>query len=321
MLANIKSNVQIRWSAGNSVLLSQSIRRLAPVFGIEPAGRTVPIGQIWVAMPEDTPRDSAGNSNVYFAGEVVARESFGFSYHSIAKFAANPGTLVLGATCTLPGIEDATATAEISYGICLRDPIKLLGQHALWMEPEGAVQLQAYIDKQITDIAEHAVGDGMRFWTSAEIYTEAAKLFEQINDRLLPLGLRLGGSEQDSRAQFSDFTAKRELPAALYELGLQVRIAEIEILQGILNNSIEQTAQERIQRDGTPGSGISLLSLIYQNSAVRDQLHAALPKTRLGTIRLTDYLGHLRSTTDITQDAVVRYILKSLLQSSPLLTG
>ncbi len=321
MPANIKPNVQIRWSAGNSVLLAQSVRHLSPVFGIEPVGRTVPIGQIWVAMPEDSPHDSAGNANVYFAGEVVARESFGFSYHSIAKFAANPGTLVLGATCTLPGIEDATATAEITYGICLRDPIKLLGQHPLWMEPEGVIQLQAHIDRQITDIAVAAVGDGMGFWTSSDIYTEAAKLFEQINDRLLPLGLRLGGSERDSKAQFSDFTAKRELPDALYELGLQVQIAEIEVVHGILNTSIGQTALERIQRDGTPGSGISLLRLIYQSSTVRDQLHAALPKTRLGTIRLTDYLGHLRSTTDITQDNVVRYILKSLLQSSPLLIG
>ena len=321
MPANITTNSQIRWSAGNSVLLSQSKRRLSSFFGIEPAGRTVPIGQIWVAMPEDTPRDMEGNDNVYFAGEVVARESFAFKYHSVAKFAANPGTLVISATCILPGVEDATATAEISYGIFLRDPIKLLSQHALWMEPEGADQLQAHIDRQITDIAADAIGAGMGFWTSAEIYAEAERLFDQINGRLLPLGLRLGGSERAGKAQFSDFTAKRELPDALSELALQVQIAEIEILQGVLRSIIDRTAQDRIERDGTPGSGISLLKLIYQNSTVRDQLHAALPSTRLGTLRLTDYLAHLQSNADITQDNVVRSILLSLMKSSPLLIG
>lgn len=321
MPAHLTTKTQIKWSASNSVLLSQSKRRLSSFFGIEPAGRTVPIGQIWVAMPEDTPRDMEGNDNVYFAGEVVARESFTFKYHSVAKFAANPGTLVISASCTLPGVEDTTATAEITYGISLRNPIKLLSQHALWMEPEGAVQLQAHIDRQIIDIATDAIGAGMGFWTEAEIHTEAAKLFGQINSRLLPLGLRLGGSEQDGKAQFSDFTAKRELPAALSELALQVRIAEIEIVQGVLKPFIDQAAQDRIEKEGTPGTGISLLKLIFQNSTVREQLHAALPRTRLGTIRLNDYLAHLQSNSDITQDNVVRYILLSLMKSSPLLIG
>ena len=105
MPPTIKPTVEIKWSTGASILLNHTSQRPLAVPGFFSAARAVPIGQVWVSMPEGAVRNIEGNANVYLAGEVIGLDSFLFSHHSLAKFAENPGSLVISAQCDLPGID------------------------------------------------------------------------------------------------------------------------------------------------------------------------------------------------------------------------
>jgi len=322
MPSNIKPTVEIRWSAGDSVLLKHTNNRTFPILSMLGNAKAVPIGQVWVSMPEDATRDIEGNANVYLAGELVNVDAFAISHHSIAKFAENPGSLVISAHCDLPGVDDLHATAQITYGLFLRDPIKLLKQHAHWMEPDGKTQLQAQLDGHIQATAQTALGEGLAIWTSTEISTEAARLFELINDGLLPRGLRLGGAERASKAQFSDFTAQRALPESLYELALQIRVVEFELLEGALTTAIKQTELvARIRQDLDNGRGVGLLDLLAQSSNVINDLVTGLDQAGLGFNRFRLYLKHLSTGNHDLQDGVVHSILKSVLTSNKLVNS
>ena len=322
MPSKIKPAVEIRWSAGAAILLSQSSKRPFAIPGLFIPAQPVPIGQVWVSMPEGAVRDIEGNANVYLAGEVVAMDSFLFSHHSIAKFAENPGSIVISAQCDLPGVSDIPATAQISFGLFLRDPIKLLKQHAQWMEADGKDQLQAQIAEHIHAAAHTALGEGLGIWTSPEISTEAARLYEIINQALLPLGLRLGGAERASKTQFSDFTAQRALPDTLYELALQIRVVEYELLEGALTTAIKPAELvARIRQELDNGRGVGLLELLEQSSTVHTQLLAGLDQAGLSFSRFRAYLKHISAGNHDMQDAVVHSILKSMLESSQLITA
>ena len=322
MPSKIKPAVEIRWSAGASILLNQSSRRPVRLPGLFTPARQVPIGQVWVSMPEGAVRDIEGHANVYLAGEVTAMDSFLFSHDSIARFAENPGSLVISAQCDLPGVDNVQATAQITYGLLLRDPIKLLKQHANWMEAEGKDQLQAQVAAHIQAAAHTALGEGLGIWTSTEISTEAARLYEIINEALLQLGLRLGGTERASKTQFSDFTAQRTLPDSLYELALQIRVVEFELLEGALTTAIKQTELvARIRQDLDNGRGVGLLDLLAQSSNVINDLVTGLDQAGLGFNRFRLYLKHLSTGNHDLQDGVVHSILKSVLTSNKLVNS
>ncbi len=321
MPSKLTPTIEIRWSAGTSILLNQSAQRPFWLPGLFTPARRVPIGQVWVSMPESAVRDIEGHANVYLAGEVVGRDSGLFSHHSIAV-AENPGSLVISAQCDLPGVDKVQATAQISYGLLLRDPIKLLKQHANWMEADGKDQLQAQVAGHIQAAARTALGEGLEIWASTEISTEAARLYEIINEALLPLGLRLGGAERASKAQFSDFTAQRTLPDSLYELALQIRVVEFELLEGALTTAIKKTelvSPIRQELDG--GRGVGLLELLGRYSEVCTELQAGLDAAGLGFAKFREYLSHLIAGNHDTQDAVVRSILSTMLKSNKLITG
>lgn len=322
MPSKIKPAVEIRWSAGASILLNQSSRRPVRLPGLFTPARQVPIGQVWVSMPEGAVRDIEGHANVYLAGEVTAMDSFLFNHDSIARFAENPGSLVISAQCDLPGVDNVQATAQITYGLLLRDPIKLLKQHANWMEAEGKDQLQAQVAAHIQAAAHTALGEGLGIWTSTEISTEAARLYEIINEALVPLGLRLGGAERASKTQFSDFTAQRTLPDSLYELALQIRVVEFELLEGALITAIKKTELIRpIRQELDGGRGVGLLDLLGQYSEVCTELQAGLDAAGLGFAKFREYLNHLIAGNHDAQDAVVRSILKTMLKSNKLITS
>ena len=322
MPPTIKPTVEIKWSTGASILLNHTSQRPLAVPGFFSAARAVPIGQVWVSMPEGAVRNIEGNANVYLAGEVIGLDSFLFSHHSLAKFAENPGSLVISAQCDLPGIDIIQATAQISYGLFLRDPIKLLKQHAQWMEAEGKDELQAKIAEHIQAAAHTALGEGLGIWTSPDISTEAARLYELINEQLLPHGLRLGGAERASKAQFSDFTAQRALPDSLYELALQIRVVEFELLEGALITAIKKSELvARIRQDHDAGRGVGLLALLGNSSEACKELQVGLNAAGLQFTKFREYLTHKIAGKHDARDMVVHSILKSMLQSNQLITA
>ena len=92
MPSNIKPTVEIRWSAGDSVLLKNTNNRTFPILGMLGNAKAVPIGQVWVSMPEDATHDIEGNANVYLAGELINVDADSPNYLRAVSARSNKAT-------------------------------------------------------------------------------------------------------------------------------------------------------------------------------------------------------------------------------------
>jgi len=325
------SALTIQWTGCNSVLLRIAKHLDPPIYKFWAFGSVVPIGQVWVALPDGLTTDVDGKPNVYLAGEVVALDSNIAKVMLIAQLAENPGALRISSTRGLPGVGDhlmPTATIDINYSLHLRDPIKLLSQSATWPE-DGGTALMQQLTEAIDILATAVVGDGTTLWTSATVEKEAGRIFGELNNGLLQYGLCLGSVERASKAQFTDFTATRKFPDELHAVALQLRAVEFELLQAVNQADIHPELFERMRREGELDPGVGLLNLVFKDHASRNKIEAWLKQAGIGAYAFRDYIAHLSradtSPASLEPDdtplnnAVVRLILTGVLKSDPLI--
>ncbi|MBM3143092.1 MAG: hypothetical protein FJ005_08680 [Chloroflexi bacterium] len=189
-----------------------------------PSRASVPVGRIAVVSHDGEAFDQDNLPEVYLAGEVITKNRFRKNAKcTIVELAEYPGTVSVGVTQWLAGLSLTTAdpaSAKFLYHIRLENPIRLLSREAKWMVADGQNRLKTAVEDLIRDELNSVLNDNIQLWSHPDIREVSGSIFARLDAKLKAWGLRLD----------SDVPAYRVYPPLLYEVTLQFRTAESDLL-------------------------------------------------------------------------------------------
>lgn len=189
-----------------------------------PSHVDVQVGRVGVLSHDGDVFGLGGVPEIYLAGETMRKSPFRRKAICIvAELAEYPGVVGVRATQPLAGISltaDDVARAEFRHHVRLEDPIKLLSRQAEWDRPDGKERLKRAVEDLIRSEVGAAFNDNLRLWSHPDIREVSTDLFAHLDHIVRAWGLRLEGGHG----------VLRKYPPALYEIALQFKAAERDLL-------------------------------------------------------------------------------------------